>query len=139
MPAVVLRPIGIVHSPWAQKAQAPRQGAEAQVESIIQLDERWAPGLAGLDPGRYIWVICQFRPQSEIDLMIHPRGNPSRPLTGLFNTRSPQRPNPLSLTLVKLVARQGGRLTVRGLEMIDGTPVLDIKPYVPGIDQPREE
>jgi tRNA (adenine37-N6)-methyltransferase len=69
---------------------------------------------------------------------VHPRGDASRPLTGLFNTRAPSRPNPIGLTLVRLLAINENSLTVKGLEALDGTPVLDIKPYVPGIDQPRE-
>ena len=107
--------------------------------AVIELDPAWAQGLEGIAPGRWLWVLCLFDQAKEPKLMVHPRGDRSRPQTGLFNTRSPHRPNPISLTLVRLEALKGNRLTVRGLEMIDGTPVLDIKPWSEGIDHPRGE
>jgi tRNA-Thr(GGU) m(6)t(6)A37 methyltransferase TsaA len=108
------------------------------VESVIELDSRWQQGLEGLAPGDHFWVLCHFDQAGPPKLKVHPRGDRSRPLTGMFNSRSPHRPNPISLTLVRLLKIEGCRLTVQGLEMMDGTPVLDIKPYVPGIDQPQE-
>ncbi len=139
MQGISLTPIGRVRSPWTEPGQPPRQGPEAGAELVIELDPAWAEGLSGLSPGRWLWVICHFHRAGPARTMIHPRQDPSRPLTGVFNTRAPIRPCPLGLTLVRLVAVEGTRLTVRGLEAIDGTPVLDLKPYVPGIDQPRDE
>jgi tRNA-Thr(GGU) m(6)t(6)A37 methyltransferase TsaA len=137
MSRLSLEPIGLVRSGWTSPGQAPHQGPEMGAESTIELDPRWAKGLTGLKPGRDLWVICYLHQTKEPKLMVHPRGDRSRPQTGMFNTRSPHRPSPLSLTLVRLLAREGTRLIVRGLDVIDGTPVVDIKPYVAGVDQPR--
>lgn len=138
MPAPALyRPIGVVKSALKDLDAAPPQGPEAGVTAVIELDPAWSEGLEGLAPGRWLWVLCWFDKAKEPKLKVHPRGDRSRPLTGMFNTRSPHRINPISLTLVRLEAVENNRLTVRGLEMIDGTPVLDIKPWVAGIDQPR--
>jgi tRNA-Thr(GGU) m(6)t(6)A37 methyltransferase TsaA len=133
-----VKPIGVVRSPYASRKDAPKQGPEAGGESVIELDPKWSGALEGIEPGRDLWVLTYFHAAEQPRLKIHPRGDPSRPLTGLFNTRAPSRPNPIGLTLVRLVALEGNRLTVRGLEALDNTPVLDIKPYVPGVDQPKE-
>lgn len=141
MESLTLRPIGMVRSPLAEPGQAPRQGPETGLQAVIEIEPRWVPGLTGLEPGRDLWVICHFHLSPEPELMVHPRGDRSRPLTGVFNTRSPKRPCPLALTLVRLLSLEqgpgGARLTVLGLEAVDQTPVLDLKPYVPGLDQPR--
>lgn len=140
MESLLLRPIGVVHSPLSDPAQAPQQGPEAGTLAVIELEPQWAQGLTGLAPGRDLWVICHFHLSPGPKLMVHPRGDRDRPPTGVFNTRSPRRPCPLSLTLVRLLAIDEGpagpRLTVRGLEAVAGTPVLDLKPYAPGLDQP---
>jgi len=132
-------PIGMVRSGLKDLAGAPKQGPEAGLSATIEIDPAWAEGLQGLKPGRWLWVMCSYDRADRAKLKVHPRGDHSRPLTGVFNTRSPHRPNPISLTLVRLEDIQGTRLTVRGLEAVDGTPVLDIKPYVPGVDRPRED
>lgn len=141
METVALRPIGRVSSALKSTAEAPHQGPEAGVEAWIELDPAWVQGLTGLTPGRDLWVICHFDRAGEPRNLVHPRGDLSRPLTGVFNTRSPRRPCPLSLTLVRLLRLEaqgpGARLLVRGLEAVDGTPVLDLKPYVPALDQPQ--
>lgn len=134
-----LRPIGVVRSALTSMDEAPAQGPEAGTEAVIELDPAWSEGLDGLAPGRWLWVMCLFDRAKEPKLKVHPRGDRSRPITGLFNTRSPHRPNPISLTLVRLEALEGNRLSVSGLEMIDGTPVLDIKPWSGKIDKPRGE
>lgn len=136
MEPISLEPIGVVRSAYAQAEQAPRQGPEAGLRSVIEIAPAWRQGLTGLTPGRDLWVIYHFHQARGTTLMAHPRHDPSRTLTGVFNTRSPERPAHLGLTLVRLLAVEDGRLTVRGLEALDGTPVLDLKPYVPGLDQP---
>jgi L-fuculose-phosphate aldolase len=136
MQTIRLEPIGVVRSSLGQRHEAPLQGPEAGLLAVIELDPAWQAGLAGLAPGRDLWVIYHFHQAGEPTLLVHPRRDASRPLTGVFNTRAPCRPAPLGLTLVRLLAVEGRRLTVRGLEALDGTPVLDIKPYVPGLDQP---
>lgn len=139
MEPIGLTPIGRVRSALADRGQAPRQGPPAGLMAVIELEPAHAAGLAGLKPGDWLWVLYYFDRADPPQALVHPRGDPARPLTGVFNTRAPCRPCPLGLTLVRLLAIAGGRLTVRGLEALDGTPVLDIKPYVPKIDAPRED
>lgn len=134
---IQLEPIGRARTPWSKPGQPPKQGAAAGVRGVIELDQRWAEGLSGLTPGRDLWVICHLDQSRRLDsLMIHPRGDRNRPLTGVFNTRSPNRPCPVSLTLVRLEEIRGNELHVKGLDLVDGTPVLDIKPYLKGLDAP---
>ena len=137
MEPVRLTLIGVVRSGLALDGQGPRQGPEAGLLSVIEIDPAWQEGLLGLAPGRDLWVLYHFNQADPPAMLMHPRRDPGRPLTGVFNTRSPRRPAPLGLTLVRLVKVEGARLVVRGLEALDGTPVLDLKPYVPGLDQPR--
>ncbi len=140
MDELSLRPIGmVVESPWRETRQAPRQGPARGADSVIEIEAAWAPALEGLEPGRDLWVLGYFDRARQPRLQVRPRGDPRRPRTGLFNTRTPHRPCPISLTLVRLLERRGGRLRVRGLELVRGTPILDIKPYVPGIDRPRKK
>lgn len=136
---VCLEPIGVAHTPWTDRWKAPRQGCEEMALGRIELDPRWVGGLEGLRPGRWLWVLCHLDRAEEPQLLLHPRGDRSRPLTGLFNSRSPARPCPICLELVRLEALDGNLLTVRGLDVLDGTPVLDLKPYLPELDRPREE
>lgn len=133
------RPIGVVVSSLKTRAEAPKQGPPAALEAVIELEPGLVEGLTGLEPGRWLWVIYRFHRIEGHRLLVHPRGDPDRPLTGVFNTRAPVRPCPLGLTLVRLTAREGGRLFVRGLEAVDGSPVLDIKPYSPEVDSPQEQ
>lgn len=135
-PPIQLTPIGVVRSPYKTPGDCPRQGPENPTLSVIEIDPAWAQGLDGLRPGHHLWVICLFQTGGEVHLKVHPRGDHSRPTRGLFATRSPRRPSPLSLTLVRIKAIEGSRLTVQGLEMIDGTLVLDLKPYLRGVDAP---
>ena len=128
MEAISLKPIGWVSQGPASPGQAPRQGPEAGQESLIELDPAWAPALEGLEPGRDLWVLYHFHLAGPPRLLAHPRGDHSRPPTGLFNTRTPRRPCPLGLTLVRLLSKQGHRLRVRGLEAVAGT-----------LDQPRPQ
>ncbi|MFH1060291.1 MAG: tRNA (N6-threonylcarbamoyladenosine(37)-N6)-methyltransferase TrmO [Pseudomonadota bacterium] len=139
MEDVRLTPIGRVHSALTERGQAPHQGPPAGVTAVIELDPAHAQGLTGCRPGDWLWVLYYFDRADAPCLLVHPRGDRSRPLTGVFRTRAPSRPCPVGLTLVQLTALTGVRLTVRGLEALDGTPVLDIKPYVPAIDSPRED
>ena len=98
------------------------------VESRIVLDPALMEGLRGLKPGQQIMVIFYFHRSQGYDLCQHPRGDRSRPRRGVFARRSPRRPNPIGVTVVDLVAVEGNVLRVRGLDAINGTPVLDLKP-----------
>lgn len=116
--------------------QAPRQGAGSGLRAVIELRPELAPGLEGLEPGQALWVLFYFHQSGPPVLKVHPRGDPSRPLTGVFATRAPVRPCAIGLSLVRLEAVAGHRLTVRDLEALDGTPVLDLKPYAARLDTP---
>ena len=131
--------IGRVRSAYESRDEAPKQGSEARAESIIELDPELAPGLTGMKPGKWLWVIYLFDRSNKYSLMVHPRGNPENPLTGVFNTRSPNRPASLALSLVQVVSVDGATLKVKGLEALDDSPVLDLKPYIGRADAPREE
>ena len=98
------------------------------VESRIVLDPSLTEGLKGLNPGQRIMVIFCFHRSRGFDLLQHPRGDRSRPRRGVFALRSPRRPNPIGVTVVDLVAVDGNVLRVRGLDAINGTPVLDLTP-----------
>ncbi|MGQ9571655.1 MAG: tRNA (N6-threonylcarbamoyladenosine(37)-N6)-methyltransferase TrmO [Dehalococcoidia bacterium] len=128
--AFIVRPIGVVHSP----VKEPRREGWESVESAIVVHDRWASALDGLEAFSHIFVIYWMHLVSdqlrETTTHVHPRGDPRNPLQGVFATRSPVRPNPIGLKAVALLERNGNALRVRGLDAIDGTPVLDLKPYL---------
>lgn len=97
-------------------------------ESRIVLDPALAEGLTGLEPGQQVMVVFHFHRSEGHDLLQHPRGDKSRPQRGVFALRSPRRPNPIGVTVVDVLAIEGNVLRVRGLDAINGTPVLDLKP-----------
>jgi tRNA-Thr(GGU) m(6)t(6)A37 methyltransferase TsaA len=112
-----------------------RERLEAEnVTSHIVVDPAYSSALDGIEPFSHIMVIFwldQVQAKERKVLKVHPRGDPELPLTGVFATRSPLRPNPIAVTEVRLLKREGNVLTVKGLDALDGTPVLDIKPYLP--------
>jgi tRNA-Thr(GGU) m(6)t(6)A37 methyltransferase TsaA len=125
-----LAPIGIIHSELTNRAAAPRQGYEGAPEAWIELSSAVADGLLGIKSGDEIIVITWLdRAQRDI-LQVHPGWDPNAPLTGVFATRSPDRPNPVGLHRVKVSEISGLRLRVGPIEAIDGTPVIDIKPVL---------
>jgi tRNA-Thr(GGU) m(6)t(6)A37 methyltransferase TsaA len=126
---ITFRPIGYVHNGYPP-GQRPLtwQGTEA----LIELDPRWADGLEGLDGFSHIIVLCYLHlaEGEEPPLRIRAQRNPDMPLVGFFATRTPVRPNPISVTSVPLIRREANRLYVRNLDVYDGTAVLDVKPYL---------
>jgi len=133
--ALCLDPIGVVHSPFGERADAPRQPVvAADVEGTVQLfaGRGYEDALCDLASWDHIWLVVWFdRNRGFRPKVTPPRGEEKR---GLFATRSPYRPNPIGLSAVRLLAVRGLVLHVRGLDLLDGTPVLDIKPYVPYTD-----
>jgi tRNA-Thr(GGU) m(6)t(6)A37 methyltransferase TsaA len=123
--AIVYRAIGHVENDFDEPA-APYE--IRAVESRIVLDPSLTEGLRGLDPGRQIMVVFHFHRSQGFELLQHPQGDRSRPRRGVFALRSPRRPNPIGVTVVDLVGVEGNVLRVRGLDAINGTPVLDLKP-----------
>jgi tRNA-Thr(GGU) m(6)t(6)A37 methyltransferase TsaA len=124
-----LVPIGWVRSSLTRRAEAPKQGHEGAPDARIHLEPRFVPGLDRLVPGQDLLVLTWLHESRRDVLAVHPRDDLSQPLTGVFATRSEDRPNPIGLHPVRLLAiESGGVLHVSGLEAIDGTPVVDIKP-----------
>jgi tRNA-Thr(GGU) m(6)t(6)A37 methyltransferase TsaA len=127
-----LRPIGKVESPLTDLADAPKQGDEGAPDSWLVLDPEFRPALDGLTVGAEVLVLTWLDRTDRSTLRVHPRDDPSRPEQGVFSTRSPDRPNPIGLHRVSILAIDGTRVQVRNLEAIDGTPVLDLKPVLSG-------
>ena len=124
-----LVPIGWVCSPLERRADAPKQGHEGAPDARIQVEPRYLAGLDRLAPGQDLLILTWLHQSRRDVLAVHPRSDPAQPLTGVFATRSPDRPNPIGLHRVRLLAiESGGVLHVGPLEAIDGTPVVDIKP-----------
>lgn len=132
---IVLQPIGWVRSGLSDLAALPHQGRGRDLVAVIELVPELEPAARELQPGMLIWVLTWLHLAERNLLRVHPRGDPSRPKKGIFALRSPVRPNPIGLSLVEVGAVSGARLEVKGLEVLDGTPVLDIKPYVPEADR----
>ena len=124
---IELRPIGTVSSPLTARSEAPKQGDEGAPDAWIELDPAFAEALAGIAAGDELVVVTWLDRSDREVLAVHPRGDPARPLTGVFGTRSPDRPNPIGLHTVEVAELDGARLRVRNLEALDGTPVLDLK------------
>lgn len=139
MSSATFEPIGAVRSAIQTRADAPHQGATAGTKATIEIDERFAEGISDLKAGMDIWVLFHFDKADEALMKVHPRGNPEAPLRSLFATRAPCRPSPIGLTLVRILTIEANSIAVRGLEAIDGTPILDIKPYSKALDSPRPE
>jgi len=133
--SLVLEPIGRVASPLKEPGQAPRQGDEGSPDAWLVLDPAVSEGLRGLEAVIDVLVVTWLDRASRDVLTVHPRGDTERPTTGVFNTRSPDRPNPLGLHRVTILAIDGTRIQVRNLEAIDQTPVLDLKPVLEAIDE----
>lgn len=126
-----VQPVGVVRSSLRQREAAPNQGSEGAPDAWLDLDPTFAQALDGLREGDDLFVITWLHQADRAILKVHPQGNHHLPLTGVFATRSPDRPNPLGLHRVTLRAIAATRLQVGPLEAIDGTPVVDIKPVLP--------
>ena len=127
-PAYQLEPVGWVESPLTDRAAAPKQGDEgAPLASIVFRPEIWEAAV-DLRVGDEILVLTWLHQAQRDILSVHPRGDPNRPRQGVFSTRSPDRPNPIGLHRVTIVSVAENAITVRNLEAIDGTPVIDVKP-----------
>jgi tRNA-Thr(GGU) m(6)t(6)A37 methyltransferase TsaA len=119
--------IGEVESPLTDRESAPNQGDEGSPEAWLVLDAEVLEGLEGIRPGDHVVVLTWLDRARRDVLRVHPRGDPSRPEQGVFNTRSPDRPNPIGLHVVEIVSIDGPKLRVRNLEALDGTPIVDVK------------
>lgn len=127
-----VRPIGVIRSELVSLDAAPRQGDEGGPEAWLELEQPVASGLLGISPGDDLLVLTWLHRAQRDVLQVHPRGRAEAALTGVFATRSPDRPNPLGLHRVTVLNIVGHRLRVVPLEAIDGTPIVDIKPVLGG-------
>lgn len=122
-----IEPIGIIRSPVKSRSDAPKQGSESNVEGSLVVQEKYADAFLGLSPGQKILILYWLHLAQRDCLQVHPRGDQSRPIRGVFSTRSPDRPNPIGVELVEILKIEGNTITVRGLDALDGTPLIDIK------------
>ena len=125
-----LHPIGVIRSTIMTRAEAPKQGTEGAPDAWLEVNESVAEGLDGLARGDELIVLTWLHRAHRDVLKVHPRSDPQRPLTGVFATRSPDRPNPIGLHHVIVREVSENRLRIGPIEVIDGTPVVDIKPVL---------
>jgi tRNA-Thr(GGU) m(6)t(6)A37 methyltransferase TsaA len=129
---IVMRPIGYVRSPYSDAAQIPKGcGAQHTAEGTLDLFDEFEDGLKDIEGFSHLFVLWAFDRSDGYELLVTPPTD-THP-HGVFATRSPRRPNPLGLTVVRLAGRDGARLRVQGIDMLDGTPILDIKPYLTSV------
>lgn len=125
-----LRAVGRVESVLTDRAEAPKQGDEGAPDAVIVFEPEYARAIADLRVGQEVLVLTWLDRADRSVLAVHPRSDPNRPETGVFSTRSPDRPNPIGLHRVRVLAVDGLRIEVSDLEAVDGTPVLDVKPVL---------
>jgi tRNA-Thr(GGU) m(6)t(6)A37 methyltransferase TsaA len=126
--AIELTPIGRIESTLTDRAAAPKQGSEGAPDAWLVFEPSLAEGLADIVPGDEVIVLTWLHEARRDVLSVHPRDDPANPLRGVFSTRSADRPNPIGLHQVVVIAADGERIHVRGIEAVDGTPIVDMKP-----------
>ena len=127
--------VGIVESPLTDRASAPKQGDEGAPEAWLAFEPAFADALDGIAAGDVLLVLTWLDRARRDVLRVHPRGDPRRAWQGVFNTRSPDRPNPIGLHRVTVAEIEGTRMRVRELEALDGTPIVDVKPLLRAVDE----
>jgi tRNA-Thr(GGU) m(6)t(6)A37 methyltransferase TsaA len=132
-PSYEIMPVGWVESPLTERAQAPRQGDEGAPPAWLVIEPEVAEAVRDIRPGTEVLVLTWLDRARRDVLVTRPRDDPQRAPLGVFSTRSPDRPNPIGLHRVQVVAVEGSRILVHGLEAIDGTPLVDLKPVLGGV------
>ena len=127
MSSYTLEPVGFIRSTLNRREEAPRQGAEGGPDVWLEIEPQFSEALLGIEVGHELIVITWLHEARRDVLKVHPRSDESRPLTGVFSTRSPARPNPLGLHPVTVREIDGMRVKIGPIEAFDGTPVVDIK------------
>lgn len=128
----IMRPIGVIHSPFIEKEQTPIQASRSQVVGLVEVYPEFADGLKDIEDLSHIHLFYVFHKSSGYALQVKPFLDDRE--HGIFATRYPYRPNPLGISTVRLLSRKENILTIEGVDVLDGTPLLDIKPYVPDFD-----
>lgn len=129
--------IGFAKTPFTDTKQIPKgRGAKHDAEGALEIRPEFAAGLADIEGFSHLYVLWEFDRAEGFDLIANPPTDEGRP-HGVFATRSPRRPNPIALSVVELLRRDGRVLHVRGVDMLDGTPILDLKPYLSSIPEDR--
>jgi tRNA-Thr(GGU) m(6)t(6)A37 methyltransferase TsaA len=128
----IMRPIGVIHSPFTDKERTPIQPSRSQAQGRVEVYPEFAAGLEDIEGFSHIILLYVFHQSSGFSLRVKPFLDDQQ--HGLFATRYPRRPNPIGLSIVRLAARQDNLLQIEGVDVLDGTPLLDIKPYVSDFD-----
>lgn len=129
-----LKPIGVIHSPYKFSGETPRQGRLSEACCEIEVFAEFEEGLEGIEEYNYLLVFYWMHKSNRGRLKAMPPGSTKE--KGVFATRSPSRPNPIGFCLVKLLERRGRRLKVKWIDALNGSPLIDIKPYVAEVDSP---
>ncbi len=129
---ILMHPIGTIHSPFTDKSQTPIQASRSQTTGFVEIYPEFAEGLQDLEGFSHIILFYVFHESTGYSLHVKPFLDDQE--RGLFATRYPARPNPIGFSVVRLISQIGSVLEVEGVDMLDGTPLLDIKPYVPDFD-----
>jgi tRNA-Thr(GGU) m(6)t(6)A37 methyltransferase TsaA len=129
---IVMHPIGVIHSPFTGLHGVPIQASRSEAQGVVEVYPEFEAGLADIDGFSHIHLLYALHKSSGYSLRVKPFLDDRE--RGLFATRHPRRPNPLGMSIVRLISRQGNLLNVEGLDMLDHTPLLDIKPYLPEFD-----
>ena len=133
---IELSPIGIIHSPFREKEGMPLQSVRSQEVGILQVFREYELGLQDIEGFTHLIILYYFHLEPETGLLV--KSCLEESVHGVFATRSPKRPNHIGISTVELIGREGNLLRVSGIDVLDGTPLLDIKPYVPRIDDRAE-
>jgi len=135
MKGINLKPIGFVRN----KVKTPRFGGFSREISEIIVDKKYTKAFKGIDDYSHLMIVYWMNKVKEKVITHRPQGNPHVPIVGIFACRCPQRPNPIGITIVKLLKHKGNKIKVKGLDILDGTPIIDIKPYWPQYDKVKNE
>jgi tRNA-Thr(GGU) m(6)t(6)A37 methyltransferase TsaA len=133
---IELSPIGIIHSPFREKQGMPLQSVRSQEAGILEVFREYELGLRDIEGFTHLIILYHFHQEAETGLLV--KSYLEESVHGVFATRSPKRPNHIGISTVELIGREGNLLRVLGIDVLDGTPLLDIKPYVPRIDDRAE-
>jgi tRNA-Thr(GGU) m(6)t(6)A37 methyltransferase TsaA len=131
--SIIFNPIGIIHTPIKVKEKAPIQSARSEINGEVEVFPEFIEGLDGIEEFSHIYLLYHLN-QSDQPVSLHVKPFLDDQTHGVFTTRHPCRPNPIGLSIVRLLRRDNNRLAFCGADMLDGTPLLDIKPYIPNFD-----